>query len=248
MIKRLITGFLSLIVIGVMITSCLTFDSVLQPTDAVPDSFFEVEIAVRSSGGLISTSAYVGVALPEGWLVQNNKVPFTGDYQGTIYYNNALSYQMDQLDPAPAGYYWWVGKGPASTSGPDDRYIGKMTIINDDKEGTFYLDYMLGNSNDGLNQDRSNNHRISIVATGLEEKPSDEFIIYASSGQLTVQSPRDKDVRVIMLFDLQGKLLYRYTGKEKKLQIPLQGLREKVLIVKLLDSDSKSLTKKMILP
>ncbi|MDZ7740835.1 MAG: T9SS type A sorting domain-containing protein [Bacteroidota bacterium] len=248
MIRRIFTGFISFFVICIMITSCLTFDSVLQPTDAVPDSYFEVEIAVRSSGGLILTSGYVGVALPEGWLVQNNKIPFTGDYQGTIFYSNALSYQMEQLDPAPAGYYWWVGKGPESTSGTDDRYIGTMTIINDDKEGTFYLDYMLGNSNDGLNQDRSNNHRISIVATGSEESEREEFRVYPLRGELVIKPPAEKEISEIMVFDMNGRMLRRKAGSQHNYRIPLFGINDKILIVKLLDSENQAFTKKIILP
>ena len=246
MSKRLYTGIIASFMIILLITSCLSFDSVIQPTDAIPNSSFQVEIAVRSSGGLIPSSAYFGVALPEGWLVQNNRFPFTGDFQGNIYYSSALTYQMEQLQPAASGYYWWVGESAATTSATDDRYIGTMTVLTDEKEGSFYLDYMIGNSNDGLNQDQSNNHRVTVVATDIDELAKENIRIYAAQNHLNIKTPSMNKAKEVMIYTLTGKLI-SYHRNGNLTSLPCGHIREKLVIVKLKMENDSFVMRKVLL-
>ena len=93
----------------ILFSGCILFESVDQPTSALPGDIITVSIDVTTEGG--SNAPYFGVCLPSGWTIPGDAIPCTGVYNGTIYYDNSLAEEQENISPAPEGYYWWVGIG-----------------------------------------------------------------------------------------------------------------------------------------
>jgi hypothetical protein len=110
---------------------------------------------------------YIGFLAHESWDIMNGFV-YTKDYNnhsivvGKFKYNPHLSAHMQKQDPAPQGYFWWVAEGTTliDANGVFHAYpliaVGKHS-------GKFALDYMVGDSHNGLNVHRSNGHEMVVV-------------------------------------------------------------------------------------
>ncbi len=162
-------------IIGLLFTACYEFDSVNQPHSADLNSTFDVKIRLTTTDGNSSLYVpYFGVLLPLGWTVEDS-VPYNSSQgnSGAFIYSVQLSAEMDSIDPAPAGYYWWVSEGSDSvTYYNQDTYEIDPRITTGSQPGTYYLDYMLGPGEQGyyefvkLNFRRSNDH---IITVGLPD-------------------------------------------------------------------------------
>jgi hypothetical protein len=151
---------------------CYEFKVVDQPTEAYNNSSFDVTIIMGRDadptndftiGTDLIDTGLVGILLPVGWTV-NDSIYYeihaadslpdgngvmqhaSEDYstQGYIVHDAQQSQALtDSADVVPEGYYWWGGK----TLG-DLRYLDSIfftiTINTDDKTGTFYLQYAVG--------------------------------------------------------------------------------------------------------
>ncbi len=154
-----VCGFVAL----VAATGCdLQFQSVNQP--AITQTNTTVAVSVTANYENSSGSAftfYFGVKLPVGWTVVGDAVPFSGGVNGTNVYNATISAQMEALDPAGVGYYWWVGTNVAQSSAAGG-VTAAFFLHAGAQSGLFNLDYMLGDNNWSLNSRRSNGHPIGI--------------------------------------------------------------------------------------
>ena len=156
--KKKLKFFVYLLVI--ILSGCIFFESIDQPTSALPDEIFTVSIDVTTEGD--DYAPYCGVCLPNGWTIPGDSFPCTGVYNETIYYDSVVSSSQEDASPAPEGYYWWAGAGEAVATDSGSVYV-QFEIQTDSQLGLFSIDYMLGDSYNGVNQERSNNHLIGVV-------------------------------------------------------------------------------------
>ncbi|MFC2102947.1 right-handed parallel beta-helix repeat-containing protein [Bacteroidota bacterium] len=172
--------FLIPILIIFLLSSCLYFQTINQPSISLPNEIITVSITVNTTGG--EDQPYFGVCLPIGWTVPGDSLQCSGVYNEVIYYDSLISSEQEYASPAPQGYYWWAGKGAADTSAVGEVYA-ELQIQTDNQTGIFSIDYMLGSSHSwvGVNQLRSNNHIIEIVdeytPSGLQVTVVGGFII-----------------------------------------------------------------------
>jgi parallel beta-helix repeat protein/predicted outer membrane repeat protein len=160
-----------------MISGCIEFESIDQPRSASLNQVLTVYVETYTEGG--NYSPYFGVCLPTGWSVPGDSILCTGVYNEAIYYDSLVSSFQENASPAPEGYYWWAASGPEGS--PAGSVYAEFQIQNDDQLGCFSIDYMLGNSYDGVNQDRSDGHLIWVVdeytPTGLQVVEGDDSVI-----------------------------------------------------------------------
>lgn len=110
---------------------------------------------------------YFGMVVPLGWTVNDNIV-YTRTYNnisskiGTMSFDEELKQKMEILDPAPDGYTWWVGTGSTMIS-KNGIYRAYPKIKTGAHTGIYSIDYMAGDSWNGLNIQRSNDHKLRMV-------------------------------------------------------------------------------------
>jgi predicted outer membrane repeat protein len=185
---------------AVLLSGCIEFRSIDQPTSALPNDLAAVDIEVFVQGtDSLWYSPCFGICLPTGWTVSGDSIRCEGDYMETITFDSLYSSQQEDVSPAPDGYYWWVGIGPSAYI--DSGYVSAtVEIQTNDQTGLFIIDYMLGESYNGVNRERSDNHLIGIVdeytPRGLAAN------LEASSTTLTWEPP-------LIVDGLMGYNLYR---------------------------------------
>ncbi|MFC1793127.1 GLUG motif-containing protein [Planctomycetota bacterium] len=153
----------------VFISGCLEFKSIEQPSSILPGEIFTVFVEATfneqedyQDSGYIPIP-YFGICLPDGWIILDDIIPYTGDYDGTIIYDSNLALEQENFSPAPDGYYWWVGDGNYVDPGNGTVY-GEIQIKTNNQVGIFSLDYRLGDNHLGLNYQKSDNHLIEVVS------------------------------------------------------------------------------------
>ncbi len=174
-----------------LITSCLKIDHVDQPAAAQVGEIITVTVAANhtSAFGGILIQPYFGVHLPNGWTV----VPplnYTGGYKGSIFYDDSLAAQMESIARKPA-YQWWAGIGNGHDPVLADTWAatGTLLIQSGNHAGIYYLDYMTGDSNDGVNYDLRESIPITITGNyGAGWKLSSP-VTRIASGTTTVNLP-----------------------------------------------------------
>jgi hypothetical protein len=157
-------AFIILISTLLLLSSCIYFQYINQPSMSLPNDIFTVSIAVNTQGG--EYEPYFGVCLPTGWTIPGDSLQCNGGYSEVIYYDSLISLDQDNASPAPIGYYWWAGKGVPDTGAVGVVYA-ELQIQTDSQVGMFSIDYMLGNSYYGVNQQRSDNHLIQITENAV---------------------------------------------------------------------------------
>ncbi|NQT61323.1 MAG: right-handed parallel beta-helix repeat-containing protein [Candidatus Marinimicrobia bacterium] len=170
------TRMLVLLGLVLFFNNC-TFRSIHQPDLAAPDSSITVTIQIQRGIGMHGEGAdalpHFGVLLPNGWSVDDSLEYQHAGGPGWIRYSIEYSDTMEIIDPAPSGYYWWVGLDTITSSIPAGMVDSQIEIFTDSQEGTFFIDYMLGHTNtmqplredqSGLNVVRSNDHPVSVNA------------------------------------------------------------------------------------
>jgi hypothetical protein len=121
-------------------------------------------IIASTQGG--SYEPYFGVCLPVGWTIPGDSIQCGGAYEEVIHYDALITSWQESASPAPAGYYWWAGKGiPEGTA--VGNVFANLKIQTDSQLGEFSIDYMLGDGYNGVNYERSNNHLIEITTDPL---------------------------------------------------------------------------------
>ena len=157
---------LLLIAVCVLLSGCLEFKSIEQPSSILAGETFTVFIEVTAAPAG-EGRPYCGVRLPIGWTIPDDAILCTGAYTQTIHYDNDLSLEQESLSPSPEGYYWWVGTGDEKDSEGKSVYA-EVQIQTNHQTGRFSIDYMLAftlpDSPPNLsNQQRSDNHLIEVV-------------------------------------------------------------------------------------
>jgi len=86
---------------------------------------------------------YFGIMLPRGWTVSDS-ISFQGDMEGKFIYSDKRTQEMQKIDPARHGFYWWVGKTIPAVPVSCGCLRCFPEISTDNQTGDFHLDYMLG--------------------------------------------------------------------------------------------------------
>ena len=157
------TSLISILILF-LLSSCIYFQYINQPSIALPNEIFTVSIAATTEGG--EEEPYFGVCLPIGWTIPGDSIQCSGEYNEVIYYDSLISLEQENTSPAEDRYYWWAGKGVADTAAVGNVYAN-LKIQTDSQIGLFSIDYMLGNSYYGVNQQRSDNHLIQITENAV---------------------------------------------------------------------------------
>jgi predicted outer membrane repeat protein len=183
-----------LCVSAALLSGCIWFESVDQPTSALPNEIITVDIEVMTIGGIYPTS--FGVCLPDGWTVPGDSILCTGVYNETIYYDSLVSESHESASPAQEGYYWWGGLIVEVETDSGNVYA-ELEIQTDNQLGLFSIDYMLVHY---YGIDRSDDHLIGIVD---EYTPrSLQAVVIDSSVILDWESP-------LITEGLRGYIVYR---------------------------------------
>lgn len=166
--KRQLIRMAALALPFIFLCSCYEIIYVSQDADNRPGEIIRPDICIQVY--LMNekqVTPYVGFLIPNSWEIKNG-FPYTNssngstDNMGSIHYNYQLTHKMEKQDPAPSGYYWWVGTGnaPIKTGGVYNAY---PLIYTGNHPGEFTINYMVGDSKNGLNFQRSDKHLITVV-------------------------------------------------------------------------------------
>lgn len=165
--KRLLQGFV-LILPMLFLCSCYEIVYVSQEKDNYPQSLLQPDVCIQVY--MLNdkpVTPYFGVLLPKSWDIVDGII-YTKDQQntsvkiGSIYYDDHLSKDQEKLDPAPAGYIWWVGVGDQFIS-ENGVYKAHPKMHSGSDPGLYKIDYMIGDSETGLNVLRSDNHEHRVA-------------------------------------------------------------------------------------
>ncbi len=202
-IKQIMRTIFLSVVVCLLITGCLEFKSINQPSSILPGEDFTVfiEATVESDNEGVS-EPYFGICLPNGWTIPGDSILCTGVYSGAIVYDSDLAIEQEDLSPAPEGYYWWVGDGNEVLSPVYGTAYSEIQIQTSGQLGLFSIDYMLGNSRDGLNQQRSNGHLIEAVVADVHAPRGLQAVVEGESVHLSWDAPHDSE-------GLVGYIIYR---------------------------------------
>ncbi len=152
----------------IFMCSCYEFVYVTQEDDVHPLKSLHTVVSIH----LINDAAhpaepYFGILMPQGWSLTTNfeysrVVNGLSVKIGTIAYSHELTMKMQNLEPAPANYFWWVGKGTTAI-GQSGIYNVFPKIQAGIKVGSFDIEYMVGDSYNGLNLLRSDVKKVDVI-------------------------------------------------------------------------------------
>ena len=160
-----------LILALVFLSSCYDIVYVSQDNDAQANQLIKPKICVQVSNyyNYNKVKPYFGVILPEDWSIKSGfsyvqEINGMASKIGEIEYSEALSSKMQYLEPAPDGYFWWVGEGNNVIDVSCGVISTRPTIVTGNSIRNFKLDYMIGDDYNGLNFLRSKNHLIRVIS------------------------------------------------------------------------------------
>lgn len=152
----------ALVIAALIFARCYEWTTIDQPSTAQPNSSFDVSIVLKIEDGKegdfaneLRNKGVFGVQMPEGWSVendsfiynikgvlQNGSTPY--EYESYITYDAAYAQMYEDSVGSDAGYYWWGGiSDTANVDNLDSIYVS-MTILTDDQEGEFDMQYAMG--------------------------------------------------------------------------------------------------------
>lgn len=256
--KNLRTGLVVLLLGVILITvGCYEWKSIIQPATAKPNSSFEVKMTLQRpaseepSAEPISAYAYLGIMLPEGWTVKDTilfeklgQTP-TQTVKDTVVFNaeHVTKLTADTMK-VPAGYRWWAGKTlrPVEMIGFTTASLN-VTILTDDKLGTFNLKYIMGDDEGALPRFPYSTRAISQFipitiqnSTGIKDvwqKESWQVYPNPSYGSIFIEQPELSGAVAMKVYDLNGKVLKQQLLKQNNTEVNLQSLPKGNYIVAL---------------
>lgn len=199
----------------------------------------------------ISAYAYLGIMLPEGWTVKDTilfeklgQTP-TQTVKDTVVFNaeHVTKLTADTMK-VPAGYRWWAGKTlrPVEMIGFTTASLN-VTILTDDKLGTFNLKYIMGDDEGALPRFPYSTRAISQFipitiqnSTGIKDvwqKESWRVYPNPSYGSIFIEQPELSGAVAMKVYDLNGKVLKQQLLKQNNTEVNLQSLPKGNYIVAL---------------
>lgn len=277
-------GWLSIILLATFIFyGCYEFFFIDQPTEAYTNDSFDVTLVAKADDtpGNDFTIELVGfglfgVLLPEGWTVNdsiyysivasdsaydgNGDIKYADkDYSndGYLIHNAAQSQLLTDSVGGPEGYYWWGAKTDkvAEMTFFDSLYF-TVTINTDDKTGTYYLQYAIGDDenaemqrepaddiSDPMPIEITENPAVSTISTKMQDI---EFTAYPnpSSGIINVRfNSYAQEVIELTVFDTAGKTVLTKTLHNASNTIDLNDQKPGVYFIRLKKDDTTASVK-----
>lgn len=152
----------------IFLCSCYEIVYVSQDADKIPNDILRPDICIQVY--LLNekqVTPYIGMLIPIDWDIKNGFVyskSHDGYSQiiGSIVYNANLSNKMQKVDPPPKGYSWWVGTGNAPIT-ETGVYNAFPIVYTGSHPGNYAIDYMIGDSENGLNYQRTNKITLNLA-------------------------------------------------------------------------------------
>ena len=173
-IKNITQTSWALILALIFLCSCYEIVYVSQDSDTHSLSQVKAKVSISLLDIASPTETpYFGILLPVDWKVKNT-FPYShsdelAGIDGLIEYSEKLSNMMQKIDPAPKGYFWWVGQGNQVITEPG-IYTVYPSIISGKDEGNYDIKYMIGDSYHGLNYAKSKRQPIDMVDENTPSK------------------------------------------------------------------------------
>jgi hypothetical protein len=280
-------GWLTILIAAIFFFfGCYEFKVVDQPAAAYNNSSFEVNIIMGRDadpdndftiGTDLIDTGLVGILLPVGWTIPDSiyyeihaadSLQDGGgvwqhaeeDYssQGYIRHDAQQSQALtDSADVVPEGYYWWGGK----TLG-DLRYLDSIfytvTVFTDDKIGTFYLQYAVGDEDSPNRVPYDLECITEPMAIEITENPNTGInslikdagvSVYPNPtyGQLYVELKGFSNQQIeMMIYDSYGRIVVRQQVQSAKNSYDLSKLAPGSYFVRLQSGDDV-VSKKILL-
>jgi hypothetical protein len=163
LLKKTWLLFLALI----FLSSCYDIVFVSQDKDIQTNQVIQPKVCIHVSSFYNYNTPYFGVLIPDDWSIQSG-FDYVQEFDGyamkigQVNFSKALSHSMENIDPAPAGYYWWVGFGTEKIT-TNGVFSTSPLIQTGDTPGKYELEYMLGDTYNGLNFLRSSNNPLYMI-------------------------------------------------------------------------------------
>ena len=143
---------------------CYKWKSYVQPTEALPGQVFHASLSIQpgddpdnnySDEGNADFGLF-GVLLPDGWAIDEDEFEFTfncTDEARTrkiwVYANADQAARLQELNPAPKGYYWWGGKTDDKVNMYGFKTMDMLVpVLPTAVEGDYELVYTVGDLGD----------------------------------------------------------------------------------------------------
>jgi type IX secretion system substrate protein len=267
-LSRALIAFFAMSVL--FMVGCYEFSTIDQPVQAEINEFFDVQLVAKDDGNPdndwtapdLQNTGLFGVMLPDGWTVANN-IPYfivstdpTYNNNGFLVFSAEHTATLQDSIATPPGYHWWGAK----TAGIADMYMFdslyfQPRITTDDKVGTFFLRYAIGDEDywdRNPADDISDPIQIEIIDhTGVNEVLSKENVVVypnPSNGRLNVDFDYFNSQAIDMqIIDLSGRVMVQKQLFQSSNQLVLEDIPEGVYFVRLTDSKQQSNMHKIIL-
>lgn len=264
---------------------CYEFKVVDQPTEAYNNSSFDVSIimgrdADASNDFTIGTdlidTGLVGILLPVGWTVKDSiyyeihaadSLPdgngvmqhATEDFssQGYIIHDAQQSQALtDSADVVPEGYYWWGGKTLGDLQYLDSIFF-TVTIFTDNKTGTFYLQYAVGDEDSPTRIPFDPECITEPMAIDITENPNTGINVFTENinvsvypnpthGLLYIELSRYNNPVDLMIYDSYGRTVVKHLLQSERNSYDLSKLAPGTYFVRLQSGDN-IISKKILL-
>lgn len=182
---------LSVLLVSIFLSSCLKIVKLSQPDHTQAGEIITTTLVTNLSvevGPSLVISPYIGVHLPDRWTVIS-PVLYQGGYTGSLVYDASLATEMEALIPNH-NYKWWVGYGDEHNSTtPGLTATTVISIQTQPQAGLYYLDYMTGDSYDGLIYDLQENIPITVTAAYGAGWQSRQPLVQAVFGTTSLTLP-----------------------------------------------------------
>ena len=280
-------GWLTVLIVALFFFfGCYEFKVVDQPTEAYNNSSFDVSIimgrdADASNDFTIGTdlidTGLVGILLPVGWTVKDSiyyeihaadSLPngsgvmqhASQDFssQGYIVHDAQQSQALtDSADVIPEGYYWWGGKTLGDLQYLDSIFF-TITIFTDDKTGTFYMQYAVGDEDSPTRTPYDPECITEPMAIDITENPNTGVNSFAEKVSVSVYpNPTHgllyvelnnyrNDVVDMMIYDSYGRTVVKHQLQSEKNSYDLSKLAPGAYFVRLQSGDNV-ISKKILL-
>jgi hypothetical protein len=251
-----------------IVGGCYTIKYVIQPTIVRPESTFNVKIVLESPDGE-NTEEYesgfgiLGILLPEGWTATDS-IPYSieGTNQKGVFCFNAgvVSFLNSYAITTPPEYHWWGAKSRdmINLANFDTGYVN-ITILTNEKLGTFKTKYVFGDDNEWNRQRIEDPYAIMTSSDYIPIKvditeytgitwENEEWEVYPnpSKGQVYIRVANLSDRIVMKVYDLNGRIQKSEVLRESLNYVDLSALSKGIYIISL-DKKGEIKTKRMVI-
>ncbi|MCF8302957.1 MAG: T9SS type A sorting domain-containing protein [Bacteroidales bacterium] len=254
---------------AIFIAGCYEFSHVGQPEEAYTNSSFEVQLIAHEDDGEndftvegLQDIGLFGVLIPEGWTVEDSiyyqivSEQEEHNNDGYLLYNEDNSLMLEDSIGSTEDYYWW---GAATDREADMMYFDSLyfspKILTDEKTGTFYLRYAIGDVDYWDRypaDDVTDPQAITIKSSAgiFDNEVEDFFTVYPnpSTGKFTLNLQEYKGEKFSLeVYDLTGNRIMVKENVNDRTIVDLNAMAKGIYLVKLSQENSLVGAKRIII-